>query len=203
MKAVEVSTAVTNGLTVTRLGFVAPDGFTMPGVLIVPSGATGRPQLFAGDRGRASFAAEVETALVAGCPVLTVDLEGYGEIGATKRRLHVGSCADDGLGKIHYLLGESLVGRRATDLLVWADVLAKRCGGRRPLLLASGPMAIPAAHAVAADAAAWSGVTLANRPKSWSEVLSVGSKGTNELLRYADVVPRAALGYDWTELIAK
>lgn len=199
MKAVEVSTAVTNGLAVTRLGFVAPDGFTMPGVLIVPSGATGRPQLFAGDRGRASFAAEVETALVAGCPVLTVDLEGYGEIGATKRRLHVGSCADDGLGKMHYLLGDSLVGRRAEQLMAAAAELVRRYGCA-PSVLADGKAAIPAAHAHAANAQLVPSVRILNAPIAWSDAIR---RAVDEPIQwtYTDSVQGALLNYDWPDLL--
>lgn len=199
MKAVEVSTAVTNGLTVTRLGFVAPDGFTMPGVLIVPPGATGRPQLFAGDRGRASFAAEVETALVAGCPVLTVDLEGYGEIGATKRRLHVGSCADDGLGKMHYLMGDSLVGRRAEQLMAAAAELVRRYGCA-PSVLADGKAVISAAHAHAANARLVSSVRVSNAPISWSAAVR---RAVDEPIQwtYTDSVQGALLTYDWPDLL--
>ena len=169
------------------------------------AGAADRdPVLVAAYGGRAQGLRLARPYLEAGHPVLVADVSGVGEVGREMFTFYgAQDRPDEGLGAMCYLLGEPLVGRRATDLLVWADVLAKRCGGRRPLLLASGPLAIPAAHAVAADAAAWSGVTLVNGPKSWSEVLSAGAKGTNVLLRYADVVPRAALGYDWPELIAK
>ena len=200
----EIFAGDVDGRTVARLVVQdAKDGSMLPAAFV--AGAADRdPVLVAAFGGRAQGLRLARPYLEAGHPVLVADVSGVGEVGREMFTFYgAQDRPDEGLGAMCYLLGEPLVGRRATDLLVWADVLAKRCGGRRPLLLASGPLAIPAAHAVAADAAAWSGVTFANGPKSWSEVLSAGAKGTNVLLRYADVVPRAALGYDWPELIAK
>ena len=67
----------------------------------------------------------------------------------TRRRVHVGSCVDDGLGKVHYLLGSSLVGRRAEQVLAAARELKRRFGAV-PEVVADGFAAIPAAHAHAA-----------------------------------------------------
>lgn len=109
----------------------------------------------------------------------------------------------DGLGAMCYLLGAPLVGRRASDLLVLADVLAKRYGGKRPHLVVSGFLSIPAAHAVAADPAAFAQVALSGEHPSWREALVAGAEGDGVMLRYADVVPRACLSYDWPELLGR
>ena len=99
-----------------------------------------------------------------------------------------------------YLIGEPLVGRRATDMLVMADVMSNRCGGLRPLLVASGPLAIPAAHAWAAGASTLSGVEVRDAPPSWRDCAEGGSKRM-ESTRYADIVPAAYIEYDWTDLL--
>ena len=178
-------------------------GALLPAVVVAKKGASGDPVLVAAYGGRATGLRMAMPYVEAGRPVMIADVSGVGEIG---RAMHVfygmKDRPDEGLGAMCYLLGEPLVGRRATDLLVLAEVLSKRCGGRRPLLVASGPLAIPAAHAVAAQAEALTGVELADPPDSWFDVLKAGSK-SSDLLCYADLVPRAALGYDWTELIAR
>jgi len=132
---------------------------------------------------------------------MIADITGIGEIGREKFFFYgAKDRPDEGLGAMCYLMGEPLVGRRATDLRVLAELFAKRCGGAKPQLLASGPLAIPAAHAFAADPSAWSGIELVERPDPWFKVLKDGAANPVEL-RYADIVPRAAMSYDWTELV--
>ena len=189
------------GRAVARLVVQYPKTAALLPATFVAGDADKVPVLVASMGGRTNGLSLAQAYLREGRPVLVADVSGVGEIG---QPMHVfyGAKArqDEGLGGMCYLLGTPLVGRRATDLLVLADVLAKRCGGKRPLLLAEGPLAIPAAHAVAADAAAWAGTELVNRPEAWFDVLRAGAKST-AALRYADIVPRAALSYDWTELI--
>lgn len=200
IRPIVVSEGRTNGVAVVRLGFSEPTGFTMPGVLLVPAVVSGTPCLYAGDRGRAAFADEVSSALAKGRPVLVVDLEGLGEIGVTKRRIHVGSCVDDGLGKIHYLLGDSLVGRRAEQLRAAADVLKDRFNAV-PEIVVDGAVAIPAAHARAADAKLFAQLTIRNPPLSWSEAIR---RAVTEPIQwtYTDAVQGALRTYDWTDLLA-
>ena len=178
-------------------------GALVPAVCVAKSGAAGDPVLVAAYGGRAAGLALAAPYFDAGRLVMIADVSGVGEVG---KEMHIFYGAktrpDEGLGAMCYLLGTPLVGRRATDLLVLSEVLAKRCGGRKPLLVAAGPLAIPAAHAVAADAAAWSDVALAEKPESWFEILKAGSQKKDGLY-YADLVPGAALGYDWTELVGK
>ena len=201
LQTVVVSEIKANGRSIVRLGFAEPTGFTMPGVLFVPEKVAAAPRLYAGDRGRVAFTNEAAASLAEGHPVLVVDLEGFGEIGVTKRRIHVGSCVDDGLGKIHYLLGDSLVGRRAEQLRAAADELKYRFDAV-PEIVVDGTVAIPAAHARAADADLFTRLTIRNPPLSWSEAVR---RAVVEPIQwtYTDAVQGALREYDWTELLAR
>ncbi len=150
--------------------------------------------------GRTNALALARERLAAGHPVALVDPTAVGETG---RAMHVFYDAkdrpDEGTALMLYLMGETLVGCRSTDLLVMAEAIARRIGAK-PKLVATGPLAIVAAHAYAADRAAWAGVELVDAPPSWSSVLAEGAASPT-LLRYADVVPVALLQYDWTDLV--
>jgi len=176
-------------------------GALVSAICLAQRGAAGDPVVVAAYPDRTAGVTAAMPYLAAGRPVMIADVTGVGEIG---KEMHIFYGAktrpDEGLGAMCYLLGEPLVGRRATDLLVLAEVMAKCCGGKKPLLVAAGPLAIPAAHAFAAEAAAWTGLKLEDRPESWFDVLKDGSKSSVEL-RYADLVPGAALSYDWAELV--
>ena len=191
-----------DGCDVTRVVVQYPvTGAMLPAVTIAKKGATEAPVLICAAGGRTNGLELASVALADGHPVMIADVTGVGEIGSPMFIFYgAKSRPDEGLGAMCYLLGEPLVGRRATDMLVLADVLASRCGGRRPQLVASGFLAVPAAHARAADAGAFSDVVLSDAPKGWREVLMAGAKDVSPLY-YADIVPRACLDYDWRELL--
>jgi hypothetical protein len=162
----------------------------------VKSGAV--PVLVAAHSGRVRALKLAQAYIDSGRPVLIADVTGVGEVGqmmyvfyAAKER------PDEGLGAMQYLMGKPLVGRRALDMLLLSDYLFKRYGVR-PTLVASGFLSVPAAHAYAAEASAWDGIELVEKPLSWEEQLA---SVPPELIYYADLVPRAYLKYDWTELL--
>lgn len=191
---------VTNDVRLTRIGFASPDGSTAAAVLFEPlSAADGAPVIFAGTRGRSAFAVEIAATLAAGRTALVVDLEGCGEVGVIKRRVHIGSCADDGLGKIFYLLGESAVGRRAEQLAAVGGYLFDRFG-MRPAVVAEGMIAIVAAHAVAAEPSLFGSVDLRNSPLAWAAAVRLA---TTEPVQWTvtDSVNGALTAYDWPELL--
>ena len=199
----EVSLSVTNGVAVSRMAFMYPDGLALPAVLLEKVGADSAkdPVLLVGTSGRSAFTNEVEMCLVRGERVLVVDVFGTGEIG---KGLHVFYRADDtpeeGTAVMLYLMGESMVGRRASDILVLADWLKGRFG-RPARLLATGSVAIAAAHAFAAECGLFSGVEVSRTPPSWSEL--VEAPGAPPVNRYAWCVNGALLEYDWTDLLRK
>lgn len=176
-------------------------GHMLPSVCIEKQGADKSPVVVAAWGGRTNGFEIARSYVDAGHPVMIADVFGIGEIGKEKFIFYgAKDRPDEGLGAMCYLIGEPLVGRRATDMLVMADVMAKRCGGQRPLLVAAGPLAIPAAHAWAKGASELSGVEVRDAPPSWRDCVEGGSKRM-EATRYADIVPAAYIEYDWTDLL--
>lgn len=190
------------GFDTARIAFIDPKtGHTLPAVCAAKKGAEGAPVVVAAWGGRKAGLALAGKYLEEGRPVMFADVSGIGEIGAHAHYFYgARDRPDEGLAVMCYLMGEPLVGRRATEMLAFADAMSKRCGGKKPLLVASGPLAIPAAHAYAADPGAWSGVEVADAPASWRDCVEGGRKRMKPA-RYADVVPTAYIEYDWTELL--
>ena len=201
-RAKETSKASVDGLDVARVVVQYPvTGHMLPAVCVARPGADKAPVVVTAWGGRTNGLAIAGAYVDAGHPVMIADVSGIGEIGKEKFFFYgAKDRPDEGLGAMCYLMGEPLVGRRATDMLVLADVMAGRCGGRRPILLVSGPLAIPAAHAWASDASAWSGVEVRDAPASWRDCVE-GGAARLEKTRYADIVPTAYIHYDWTELL--
>ena len=198
----EFGPAAAGGCDVARVAVqYEGTGHMLPAVCVAKPGADKAPVVVAAWSGRGTGLAIAKPYVEAGHPVMIADVSGVGEIGKEKFIFYgVKDRPDEGLGAMCYLVGEPLVGRRATDMLVLADVMARRCGGRRPLLVASGPLAIPAAHAWAADASALSGVEVKDAPASWRDCVE-GGEARVAFTRYADIVPTAYMHYDWTELL--
>ena len=201
-RAKETSAANVEGLDVARVVVQYPGtGHMLPAVCIAKPGADKAPVVVTAWAGRSDGLQIARPYVDAGHPVMVADVSGVGEIGKEKHFFYAAKDRpDEGLGAMCYLIGEPLVGRRASDMLVLADVMSRRSGGRRPLLVAAGPLAIPAAHAWAADASAWAGVEVRDAPPSWRDCVEGGS-ARMEATRYADIVPTAYLEYDWVDLL--
>jgi hypothetical protein len=180
------------------MAFVHSDSLALPAVLLEPEKASGAV-LMVGGGGRADFAAEALSALSAGKRVLIVDITGCGEIGKSRHVFYSAKdTPEEGAALMLYMLGESMVGRRATDVLAAADWLGRRSGGKVELF-AKGSAAIGAAHAYAVGRGLFSGVKVENAPVSWSEVLT--KEGMPVDYRFAHCVNGALLYYDWTDLL--
>ena len=196
-----VGGGVTNGLTVSRIAFMYPDGLALPAVLLEgeETDPAKPPVLMVAAAGRGAFTNEVQTCLSRGERVMVADVTGAGEIG---KGLHVFyGCADtpeEGTAVMLYLMGESMVGRRASDILLLADWLKRRFG-KAPRVCAKGSVAIAAAHAFAADRSLVAGVEVSDAPPSWSEIIE--TPGAPIPNRYAWCVNGALIHYDWTELL--
>ena len=93
-----------------------------------------------------------------------------------------------------YLLGQSLVGRRAEQIIALARHLVAR-GEGAPRVVADGRIAVAAAHAKAVASEAIGEVELRNPPCSWAEAIR-----TRTFVNYAELVNGALLHYDWTDL---
>ena len=193
--AVEIARQETDGLTVVKTAFQFEGGLLVPAVTLVPKDASKAPVLLAGDAGRGAFLGRVEELLAQGTPVMVADVVGAGEIGAMKHKFYGAKNDDEEIAVLYYMLGKSLVGVRAEELLVLARHL-KGAFGAAPVLEASGRMAIPAAHALAVARDLVAGLKIADAPASWTEVVEESLS-----YPYANAVNGALLRYDWTDLL--
>ena len=198
----EISSEESDGRRVTRLTFVYPSGFALPATLLERPGAKATSSvLLAGAQGRVRMLAEAKAALNRGQSALIIDVTGTGDIGKLVHS-HYGSddTPEEGVSIMLYLLGESMVGRRATELAFAADWLVKRTGA--PVSLrADGSVAIAAAHAFAAERSLFTDVRVTNAPPSWTEFLE--KPGAPMPYRYTWCVNGALREYDWVDLLEK
>jgi cephalosporin-C deacetylase-like acetyl esterase len=189
-----------DGAKLTRVTFAYPDGLYIPACWVVPAkpNAAKAPVIMIGANGRADWAADVEACLAEGASVLVADITGYGEIGKEGAVFYgAKNCPEEGASVMLYLMGESMTGRRATDMLVLADWVKAKTGSV-PALVAKGSAAIPAAHARAASAEAFAKVSVSEAPMSWTEFIE---KGDTTRYHYTYMVVNGLCHYDWTDLL--
>lgn len=197
----EMGTELLAGKRVTRLAFVYPDGFARPAVFVERTDAVSGngPLLLAGSRGRAVMLDKAVKALAEGRSVLLCDVLGTGEI-VRMTTPHYGAydTPEEDSSIMLYLMGESMVGRRAGDLIAFADWLKKRTG-KTVSLTAEGSVSVAAAHAFAAARELFSDVRVENAPPGWSEFLE--KPGAPLPYRYTWCVNGALREYDWKDLL--
>ncbi|MBP5320290.1 MAG: acetylxylan esterase, partial [Kiritimatiellae bacterium] len=143
-KAVEAGRETAAAGTVTRIRFGYPDGLTLPAVLIEPEKGDKEAVLVVGEGVRAALLPQVKEALAAGHPVLALDLVATGEIGARKHKFYNAPNLDEEVAMLYYLLGKSLIGVRAEEILDGCAFLKGRYG-TAPSVTAVGRAAIAAA----------------------------------------------------------
>ena len=136
----------------------------------------------------------VERLLAEGRPVLLADVVATGEIGGTRHHFNNPN-NDEEVAKMLYLVGSSLVGRRAGEILALARNLKARYG-QAPSVVAHGRTAVAAAHAFAAVPEAFAAVEVRDAPLSWTE-----SVRTRAFYDYAASVHGGLKHYDWVDLL--
>ena len=188
-----ISSVETGGVKVVRAAFSA-DGYRVPVVELVPSPVQGAPALVVGDENRVKRLAAVKRLIDEGRPVMVADVVATGEIGAARHH-YFNPHDDEETAKMLYLIGSSLVGRRAGEIVALARDLKAR-SGQAPTVVAYGRTAVAAAHAFAADPETFAGVETVDPPLSWRE--SVRTRGYYD---YAAAVQGALLHYDWCDLL--
>ena len=176
-----------------RAIYEADGGYRVPVVELVPVNVKGAPVLLVGDDFRSNRLAAARGLLKKGHPVMLADVIATGEIGATRH--HYNNPNDDEeTAKMLYLVGSSLVGRRAGEIIALARDLGSRYGGR-VAVVAHGRTAVAAAHAYAAAPDVFDDVETVDAPPSWAE-----SVRARAMCDYAVAVHGALLHYDWTDL---
>ena len=194
-EAVELSRKMTNGVKVVRRAFHFADGLAVPTVTFEPAEAKGGPVLAVCDGARTNLADAVKARLDEGRAVMVADLIGCGEIGKAKHAFYNAKNADEEAAVMLYALGRSLVGVRTEEILALADFLKTRFGAA-PRIFARGRLAIPAAHARAADRSRIAAVEVEDAPLAWVEAVR-----TAAIQPYANLVNGALREYDWTDLL--
>ena len=93
-----------------------------------------------------------------------------------------------------YLMGSSLVGRRAGELIALGKA-AKRRFGKNPTVVTTGRLAVAAAHAIAAELGLFTDHDFIDPPPSWENAIRMRAQSL-----YSTSVHGAMLKYDWVDL---
>ncbi len=184
------------GIKEIRQVFALPSGIRVPAVSLFPDKHSAAPVLIVTGDGKSNQVQTAEQYLSAGHPVMVADVTGTGEIGGINRRFYGSKRSDEGVGVMLYLLGKSLVGMRAEDIIVCAKSHAEACGNA-PVTICAGTSTIVAAyHAYAAEPQLVNRIdTVSSMPLAWREVVRVSDR-----YNFADCVQNALRFYDWIDL---
>ena len=188
-----------SGYRIEKLVFEVPGSVPLPALRFVPTKPNGDVTLYLHGRGKqidADSGGQIQKLVKRGHVVLAVDLSGIGETrGAGSNKL----LGDWKNFYMAYLLGESLVGRRAEETLMIARQVAnaRRKSFRRVHLTAVGETAIPALHAASLEPSLFASVTLRHAIRTWSDV--VRAKEPKEQL--LNTVHGALEFYDLPDLV--
>jgi len=184
-----------DGTRTIRAFYEVSDGYRMPVVELIPDEAERFAPLVVAFDGSRTNCAEIVRANK-GRSIFIPDLCACGEIGDARHH-YVSLHDDEETAKILYLLGSSLVGRRAGELIALGKE-AKRRFGKNPDIIAQGRLAVPAAHAMAAEPGLFTGHEFIDPPASWED-----SVRTHAMTLYSMAVHGALLHYDWVDLAGK
>ena len=185
-----------DGTTFIREIFTFGDGQKVAALTFVPAGTVKGAVLVVDDRARRSIhRARVPDVLKSGRAVMVADLACVGETGKMKHAFYGSKNADEGAAVMLYLLGRSMVGVRAEELIALGDALKKRTG-QKVEMVPHGRPCISAAHAFALRRDLFSSVQCVRTPQSWAE-----SVRKSAFVPYANIVNGALLDYDWTDLL--
>jgi len=165
-----------DGIAIEKLELIVDHGLTLPALRFHPEHPSGRTALYFDPRGKQAGAAPggpIYDLLAKGVDVLAVDLPGCGELAMDGWRTHPALVAGLNGAEAHlaYMLGKSLVGLRARDILVVARTFAQLTGASdAPDLIALGEAGIPALHAAAVEPELFASVHLTQVLDSWQRV---------------------------------
>ena len=172
------------------------EGMPIPALLYLPAETKkSMPVLLADSEGKQHAKPVAEKLAAEGHVVLSVDLRGFGETANTRPDFY--SDLDGGSAFIAYLLGSSLVGQRAEEVLALASWLAAEQKTAEVELIAVGRAATPALHAAVVESRLFSRVVLRDSPRSWLTVVEKGGAHS-----YSDIIHSGLAEYDPNQLKA-
>ena len=192
-----VSVLPCDGGVIRRVALVRGDGMAVPAVCILPAQPKGPPVLVVDGYGKTNAASVVSALLRAGRPVLAADLCGFGETYGAAHSFYGAANCDEGAAMMACLLGQSLVGMRAEDVLVCARWLSVACASTKVELYASNWAVTPALHAVAAEPQLFAKVSVSEAPLAWEDVVAKGDRH-----RFSDLVHGALREYTTADVKA-
>ena len=178
--------------SIDKMAIERASGIQLPGLLFVPTTSNGQRYLYLHGEGKhvdAFKGGPIEELVLQGGLVLTVDLCGIGETRTTDRDV-----------MISYLLGKSLVGMRAEDVLIAARVLSEWENKEKSSevhLIAYGGAEAPAIHAAALECKLFSSLKVNGDTPSWSRIVRDPTAG-----RLSDTVHGALTVYDLPDLVS-
>jgi alpha/beta hydrolase fold len=151
------------------------EGIVLPALLFEPPNAGNNITLYLHGEGKHMDVApggKIEQLARQGQRVLAVDLRGYGETESPEWRFskqYLGSNAAEYF--ISYMLGQSLVGSRAEDILCSAKYLSHRFPQAKLQLLGVGQAGIPVLHAAAIGSRHFQTVRIDQTLDTWNRVI--------------------------------
>lgn len=190
-------TQLEGGVSVRKVALTMDGGVTIPAILFTPATLLGTPALVVDGRGKRSVTAKVAALLREGRPVMAADLTGFGETYGLTHTFYGADNKDEGPAVMAYLLGRSLVGMRAEDILVCARWLSVAFGVLRVDLCAADWAVTPALHAAAAEPQIFSQISLVDAPLPWEEAVVKDVPH-----RFSDIVHGALQDYTLADLVA-
>jgi len=197
VKEVAAPQCLPDGFTILREVYSFGDGQKVPAVTFLPKGTPKGVVLVVDDRAdRGIHRMRVTQTLAEGKAIIVADLAGIGETGAMYRRTWQGTDTPDEVpAMMLYMLGKSMVGVRAEEMIALADAQLRRLGLKTEIV-AHGNAAIASAHAYAARRDLFASIYCCHTPPSWADSVRRGT-----FIPFANVVNGALLDYDWTGLL--
>lgn len=201
------------GVRIEPLAIETEKGIVLSAEFWTPAGsghgAGQRDILYASGNGRAAAVEAIRGLVAAGRRVLAVDLRGMGETAPSPQKYfdvaRHGANGQDAY--LAYLLGRSLVGMQADDIvacgrwLACRDAKADANGEPRQVdLVAAGLAVIPAVHAAAVHPGLFATVRLDDIPRSWSSYVEEGPLARRPL-PLASLIHGVLEDYDLPDLI--
>lgn len=164
------------GYRIEKLILKSGSGFPLPALRFVPENSGGEWTLYLDGRGKDADAGPggpIESLVRNGHPVLAVDLTGFGETESTAWRYdpeYIGNNSAEYF--IAYMLGRSLAGMRAEDVLACVRFLSVPGEDAKGVnVVAAGRAGIPALHAAAVEPELFRRIHIRDSIDSWRRVV--------------------------------